>query len=319
MKVLAVRTHAFGDALMCTPAVAALASGNEVTVLSGPSASPVWSRLPGVASVIRVPIPGKPLALLFWMLRHRLAGFDRVVFFGFSPAMRRWLRLMSGTQVHTGARKPMGDWESAMGFTGDPAALAYARIAGVEPESLRPLFPISPQERVTARGHTGAGPYAVISPGGGRNPRQDVPEKRWSVEGWASVAAFIRGQGLRVVGVGGVHDRRLVESSGADVNLAGLCSWGVTASVIAESELFAGNDSGPAHLAVAHRVPTVLVFGPTDPSALYPPESVVAVCSRARCSPCYSNGIFKGCREDCSCMASIGEEQVIDALRRVMS
>ena len=61
MRILAVRTHAFGDALMCTPAVAALAAGNDVTVLSGPSARPVWSRLPGIERVLTAPVPGKPL------------------------------------------------------------------------------------------------------------------------------------------------------------------------------------------------------------------------------------------------------------------
>lgn len=318
MRILAVRTHAFGDALMCTPAVTALARENRVAVLSGPSAYPVWSRLEGLEAVIRVPVPGNPLALLSWTLTHRLDGFDRVVFFGFSTALRLWLRLAAGCPVHSGAVKPLGGWERAMGFTGTPAALAYSRIAGVEPESLRPVFRITEREKAEALGLTGKGAYAVISPGGGRNPRQDVPEKRWSAEGWASVTAFLRSSGLRTVGVGGASDRRIAHGAAVDMNLAGMCSWGVTASVIAGSVLFAGNDSGPAHLAVAHGVPAVLVFGPTDPSALYPPDTVVSLVSGVRCSPCYSNGIFKGCREGGSCMASIDAEQVIEALRKVL-
>jgi heptosyltransferase-3 len=36
------------------------------------------------------------------------------------------------------------------------------------------------------------------------------------------------------------------------------------------AQLFAGNDSGPAHIAAAYGVPCVVVFGPTDPAVWSP-------------------------------------------------
>lgn len=318
MRVLAVRTHAFGDALMCTPAVSALTAAHEVTVLSGPSAFPVWERLPGLHGVIRAPIPGNPLSLAAWSLRGRLRGFDRIVFFGFSAPMRRWLRVLSAAPVHSGSEKPLGAWETARGFQGRPAALAYAWIAGVAPDSLLPVFPILPDELSAAAKLAGTGPYCVISPGGGTNPRQKVPAKRWSCMGWANLVASLHRRGIRTVGVGGSGEGALVERAGCTVNLAGRCSWGVTAAVIAGASAFAGNDSGPAHLAVAWRVPAVVVFGPTDPTALYPEGSIVPVTPSAPCSPCYSNGIFRGCERGMVCMDTIGNARVMEAMESVL-
>lgn len=318
MRVLAVRTHAFGDALLCTPAVSALTAAHEVTVLAGPSAFPVWSRLPGLHGVIGAPIPGNPLSLLVWSLHGRLRGFDRVVFFGFSESVRRWLRLLTAAPMYSGSEKPLGKWETARGFHGRPAARAYAAIAGVEPESLIPVFPVFPEELSAAAGLTGSKPYCVVSPGGGANPRQSVDAKRWSCEGWASVVARVHSMGFGTVGVGGGNDAALVERAGCGMNLAGKCSWGVTAAVISRAAAFAGNDSGPAHLAVAGRVPSVVVFGPTDPHALYPEGAVVAVTPGVPCSPCYSNGIFKGCERGMACMDSIEGARVIEALESVL-
>ena len=254
---------------------------------------------------------------MIWTLGNSLRGFDLVVFFGYSRPMRLWLRSVTGAPMRSGADSPLGGWETAAGFSGRPAALAYAGIAGVAPQGLIPLFPLHDEEISEAAALSGGEPYAVVAPGGGRNPRQDVPEKRWSPEGWGDVVSHLRSRGLRVVGVGGHSDRNLCVTARVDVNLAGTCSWGVTASLIARAAVFAGTDSGPAHLAVAHGTPSVVVFGPTDPSALYPPGSVIPVTPGVQCSPCYSNGIFPGCRQGFACMRSIESRQVIEALKQV--
>ena len=36
--------------------------------------------------------------------------------------------------------------------------------------------------------------------------------------------------------------------------------------LIATAAIFVGNDSGPAHIAAAFGVPTVVIFGPSDPA-----------------------------------------------------
>lgn len=316
LKVLAVRTHAFGDALMCTPAVMALTRHHTVDVMTGPSALPVWSRMPGINSLVPVNLPGNPISMLF---RPRLPGYDMVVFFGFSPVMRRWLRWMTGSPVRSGGDDSLGSWETALGFSVRPFAGAYARIAGVEPDDLRPVFPLNPEETGEAASLTGPDRYAVLAPGGGRNPRQDVPEKRWSPEKWREVACYLRGKGLRVLAVGGILDREAARAVEADADLTGKCSWGLTAALIGGAEVFAGNDSGPAHLAVALRVPAVVVFGPTDPEALYPAGTILPVRTEASCSPCYAGAVFPGCGLNRRCVDSVEPCRVIETLEEVLS
>ncbi len=76
--VLLVKTHAFGDALLCTPSVRELISERnaEYWVLTGYSAAPVWERFPGIARVFVAPIPPLSaftgnLALARWSVRNR--------------------------------------------------------------------------------------------------------------------------------------------------------------------------------------------------------------------------------------------------------
>lgn len=312
MNILAVKTHAFGDALMATPAVKALMdSGHRVTAVAGPSSLPVWGRLPGLEGVIPSPVPCGALKLLRWTLRNRRRGYHRAIHFGSSAGARNWVRFFSRCPVTSGA-----DRETGYGLV-KPAAADFCRIAGVECPDLRPIFPVSAGERDMVRGLTGGAPYVVIAPGGGRNPREFVPWKRWSMEGWGAVSLFLKNLGFRVFLAGGADDIRDI-SGVPGTCLAGKLTWGQTAALISGAALFAGNDSGPAHLAVSAGTPALVLFGPTDPDALYPPGSIVPVRSGSPCAPCYSNSVFKGCRGNGECMSSINQEEVIETIRGII-
>ncbi|HXF59631.1 MAG TPA: glycosyltransferase family 9 protein, partial [Candidatus Saccharimonadales bacterium] len=53
--------------------------------------------------------------------------------------------------------------------------------------------------------------------------------------------------------------------------LSPAAGWQELAAILQRCALLVSNDSGPKHLAVALRVPTVTVFGPTHPGAWQPP------------------------------------------------
>ena len=98
-----VKTHAFGDSLLATPAVTALIeAGHTVTVLSGPSSKSVWSRLPGVENVVQSPAPCSAFKLLRWSILNMQRGYDRVIHFGSSSKAYRWLTLLTGSKVISG-------------------------------------------------------------------------------------------------------------------------------------------------------------------------------------------------------------------------
>jgi len=308
MRILVIKTHAFGDSLMATPAVAGLiAEGHSVSVLAGPSSFPVWSRLPGVSMVVQSPAPCSAVKLMVWSVRHMQRGYDRVIHLGSSPAVLRWLRFLTGTQVTSG-----GDGSTGFGIA-KPAASDYCRIAGVECSSIKPVFPITRAEFTVAERFAGDGKYVVLAPGGARNAREYVPWKRWPVDRWAEVSRYIQSMGYNVFLAGGKQDRKEISPAGG-VNLAGQLSWGETAALIAKAALFAGNDSGPAHLAVSSDTPALVLFGPTDPDSLYRRGSIVSLCGTVSCSPCYSNSVFPGCTGDGDCMTSIDTERVLYTL-----
>ena len=48
-------------------------------------------------------------------------------------------------------------------------------------------------------------------------------------------------------------------------------------ALLRAARLVVGNDSGPVHLAALHGVPTLAIFGPTDPRAWRPLGGAVAV------------------------------------------
>jgi len=54
------------------------------------------------------------------------------------------------------------------------------------------------------------------------------------------------------------------------INLAGKTDLLQAAAILAQSQLFVGNDSGLGHIAAATGIPTVTLFGPGDPARYHP-------------------------------------------------
>ena len=89
-----------------------------------------------------------------------------------------------------------------------------------------------------------------------------TPEKTWAPANFLGVAAQLVDSGVSPVFIGGPEDDltpfrqyRTLQSSLSDLK-----------SVLAAATLFVGNDSGPAHMAAAFGVPSVIIFGPSDPA-----------------------------------------------------
>ncbi len=78
--------------------------------------------------------------------------------------------------------------------------------------------------------------------------------------------------------------------------------------------LYIGNDSGVTHMAAALNIPTLAIFGPTDP-VLWSPrgKSVVVVRREIECSPCTQERFFQCQRPEC--LQQLGMEEVLKGLR----
>ena len=109
------------------------------------------------------------------------------------------------------------------------------------------------------------------------HPFATTAGKTWGAGGFVEVAQYLRQSGLEPVFIGGGADDfspfrafRLV--SGAPLSQI--------KSLIASASLFVGNDSGPAHMAAALGVPSVVIFGASDP-AIWGPWRTVSEVVRA--------------------------------------
>lgn len=112
--------------------------------------------------------------------------------------------------------------------------------------------------------------YAVLNPGAGWE------SKRWPQERFAVVASHLwRRWGLRSVVVwAGAQERAWAEEIVAAADGASVLAFDTSmpelASVLRRSQLFAGSDTGPLHLAAAVGVTCVGLYGPTSPEVCGP-------------------------------------------------
>ncbi len=343
-RILCVKTHAIGDALMVTPALRVLRRANplaEIVVLTGGQCAEVLARNPAVDQVIVADedkLQRADRRELTDLLRDlRRGGFTRAYVFQRSHALHFLLFL---ARIPNRVGLSYSPWAPFLTRTvvwpsgsHTYAAEMYLRVVGgrgSEPPGVL-SFPVSDQDEQAAAelmGSMGIGAgeaVVALAPGGGRNPRDYVPQKRWGPGRFADVAdALSRGIGCRVLIVGSADDLpcglAVRERAVTEVlDLCGRTTLRTLAGVLKRCSLLITNDSAPLHVAVAVGTPSVTVFGPSDSRALLPPDSSIhlAVQSAARCSPCYANEPFPGC-DDWICMDLISVADVLGAARKLL-
>ena len=108
-------------------------------------------------------------------------------------------------------------------------------------------------------------PFALLSPTAGWST------KEWPAQRYGELAKRLHGAGLTpLVNIGpGERETKIGDaveqaSEGAAKRMA--CSISQLIALTRRASLFIGGDSGPMHLANALGVPTVAIFGPTDPA-----------------------------------------------------
>jgi len=166
--------------------------------------------------------------------------------------------------------------------------------------------------------------YAVFSPGASR--RRLI--KAWDEYKFAQVISRLSMEfGLGCVLVGGKdtaectgtitrHVEKLLKGGVQQVvDLAGKVDLRELTMVLKKAKLFVGIDSGIMHMASALDIPTVGIFGPTDPFYVAPQNERSAVVRLdLACSPCY---LREPCRHR-KCLEELEAEMVIEACRKVL-
>lgn len=153
------------------------------------------------------------------------------------------------------------------------------------------------------------------------NPATTWPAKNWPAEFFAAAADALA-RNARIIVCGGPGDIEIVNkvmarSAAPVINAVGQTSLQQLAAIIGRANLVIAGDTGPLHMAVALGVPTVSIFGPTDPARFGPlsPGHIV-LRSKAGCMPCHKTVCP---RKSMLCMNDIRPDAVIAAARRVLA
>lgn len=152
---------------------------------------------------------------------------------------------------------------------------------------------VAPQANSESSAALSAARFAILNPGGNN------PAKRWPAERFAEIGAhLLRRHALHVLVNGSPNEQEVTRRVVDEINrlvpaeerfgliAADLSTLGVTIgslkAIVKRAALMVSNDTGPRHIAAAFGVPTVALFGPTDPRWTTLPDSSAAPGTRER-------------------------------------
>lgn len=109
----------------------------------------------------------------------------------------------------------------------------------------------------------------------GLNPGATLAVKRWPPERFAAVGRELAARHqARILVLGGPGDEEraasIAQAVPGAVSVAGRTRLGETAALLRRCHLLISGDTGPLHMAVALGVPTIGLFGPTNPGKYGP-------------------------------------------------
>jgi heptosyltransferase-2 len=169
------------------------------------------------------------------------------------------------------------------------------------------------REFLAANRKRSGSPIFAIAPAAAYGPAKEWPADRYG----ALIDLLAQYDGAEVVLVGAPSERAKCDEvasaskSGAIV-AAGGTNVGELAALLSLCDGFIGNDSGCAHIAGALGIPTVTIFGSTNPDRTGPPGARTRVIYRKlECSPC----LARTCRfGHYNCLTQVQAAELVDAI-----
>lgn len=277
--ILVIKLSALGDFIQATGPMKAIRAhhpGARITLLTTPpfevmarstgwfdevwtDGRPTWSDFPAVARLIG---------------RIRRAGFARVYDLQTQGRTVRYFQLL---------------WPKRPPWSGNAPGAAF-EYGGAERDRLH--VQDSQREQLRRAGIAEVGPpdidwltgsadfrppspFALLVPGGA--PHR--PAKRWPAEQYGNLAKALAGQGIHPVVLGHGPDEealaKLIQAVEPTARiLVGQTSFGDIADLARRAALVVGNDTGPAHIAIAAGAPGVVLFSAESNPALSAPRPI---------------------------------------------
>lgn len=104
------------------------------------------------------------------------------------------------------------------------------------------------------------------------------------------------------------------------INTVGQTTIPQMAALISNSSLFIGNDSGPLHISIALKIPSIGIFGLSLPEQVIPIHQDHVIAIRARVKPTYIHQPFlKFSQRDLHTLDQISVPEVLEAVNKVLT
>jgi len=349
-RILLICTQRIGDVLLATPLARSLKQAwpeAELHFLVFKGTEGVLAGNPDIDQIIAVPQRtdwrGKLAQFRQLWRRYDLAvaaiASDRARLYGWVGAKFRVGFIADGEKGKTLLLDRWRKFDDRDSHT-VTMGLRLTELLGIAPcyQVVPPSIAPDRCDALLARLHSVCGNnYAVL------HPSPKFAYKMWRLDGWVELACWLRRQGLNVVLTGGpdADERAYAEEIARQaqvVNLAGELSLAETAVLVSRARLFVGPDTAVTHIAAATGIPTIALFGPSNPVKWGPwprdwrrPESpwpwrgggrqknVQLIQGPGNCVPCLLEGCDRHIGSSSLCLQQISTATLIDAARAMLT
>jgi len=269
-RVLLIRLRSLGDCVLTTPALALLHSSRpdlHVAVMVESRFAAIYDDNPAVSEIL------PPSAFLAWQFKPHLT----INLHG-GPVSAR-MTFFSRANHRAGFAHFRQQFAYNLKIPRAQEILGEERTVHTAEHVASALFWLGlPKQEIPRACLFTSGHAPVPSPRAVVHPFASAPDKAWPVERFVALARWIRDEKkLPVTVIGAETDDFTPFAEFEKLQGAGLDQ---VKRLLQSATLFAGNDSGPAHMAAAFGLPVVVLYGVTDPVVWAPwrtrSESVVA-------------------------------------------
>jgi heptosyltransferase III len=339
-RILVIALRRLGDVLLTTPLIASLRRAWPDAIIDAlvfADTAGILEGNPDINTIVRMPAQrtlaqSLALAARLWR-RYDLAistqSGDRPTFFAFVAGRSR-VALVDQT-LKGQVKQKLLDRSVAYvrGVHRVEEMLRFADVLGIE----RVPYLVAPRARDSDA--VPQGDYAVI------HAAPMFRYKQWTTQGWRDLAAVLAARGMNVVATGGPSpDEHAyldeVWSGAAVMRLDGKLDWAQLSDLLAKARVFIGPDTSVTHLAAATGVPTIALYGPTDPRLWGPfptggltpiwaatgkiqqRGNVSLVQNALPCTPCQLEGCERRLDSTSACLDELTSGQVIEAIDQAL-
>lgn len=322
--ILVTRLRFLGDIVLSTPLLDALRAAfpaARIEYLGCPPHVDVLERHPSVDRIHRLAADADPAAMLSMARALRAGRFDVAIDL-FGNPRSALLVAATGASVRVGPERGLRSYlytHRRGRPAGDRSALRHhldkiVPVVGRTVESTRPRLFVGEEERAALRVRLrieANDRVRLVHPG------STWPDKAWPASRWEPVIRWLHEQSadpvfvLEPPGQNGLAATVAARTGARPLPVLGVRE---VLALLTHTALYVGNDGGILHAAVALGVPTLGLFGPTEPDIWFPyaPYGPFRVLHRCDADVPGAMG------EAASRLRSLEVETVIDGLVEVM-